>query len=98
MNASQPRCATPDPAPATLLDLLGDTTPAALDTAPDAGLPADLERALSAPFVRHERYGTRCSTVVLVTHDGCTTVYERRFEPTGAQSGASRLEFAGQPG
>ncbi len=59
-----------DPAPATLLDLLGDSTPAALDTAPDAGLPADLERALSAPFVRHERYGTRCSTVVLVTYDG----------------------------
>ena len=87
-----------DPAPATLLDLLGDSTPAALDTAPDAGLPADLERALSAPFVRHERYGTRCSTVVLVTHDGSTTVYERRFEPAGAQSGASRLEFAGQPG
>lgn len=87
-----------DPAPATLLDLLGDTTPTALDTAPDAGLPADLERALSAPFVRHERYGTRCSTVVLVKHDGGTTVYERRFEPTGAQSGASRLEFLGHAG
>jgi uncharacterized protein with NRDE domain len=88
----------PDPAPATLLDLLGDATPAALDIAPDAGLPADLERALSAPFVRHERYGTRCSTVVLVAHDGRTTVHERRFEPTGAQSGASRLEFAGHAG
>jgi uncharacterized protein with NRDE domain len=88
----------PDPAPAALLGLLGDTTPAALDTAPDAGLPADLERALSAPFVRHERYGTRCSTVVLVAHDGRTTVYEHRFEITGAQSGASRLEFAGYPG
>ena len=88
----------PDPAPATLLDLLGDATPTATGTAPDAGLPADLEQALSAPFVRHERYGTRCSTVVLVTHDGCTTVHERRFEPTGAQSGASRLEFAGPPG
>ena len=87
-----------DPAPATLLDLLGDSTPAALDTAPDAGLPADLERALSAPFVRHERYGTRCSTVVLVTHDGGTTVYERSFGPAGAQSGASRFEFPGQPG
>jgi uncharacterized protein with NRDE domain len=88
----------PDPAPAALLDLLGDTTPAAFDTAPDAGLPADLERALSAPFVRHERYGTRCSTVVLVTQDGSTTVYERRFESSGTQSGASRFEFAGQPG
>jgi uncharacterized protein with NRDE domain len=88
----------PDPAPAVLLDLLGDSTPAALDSAPDAGLPVDLERALSAPFVRHERYGTRCSTVVLVTHDGSTSVYERRFEPTGAQSGASRLEFAGHAG
>jgi len=78
---------------ATLADILADRTPAALDAPPDAGLPADLERALSAPFVRHDRYGTRCSTVVLVDYDGRTVVHERRFDPPGTQSGASRFEF-----
>jgi uncharacterized protein with NRDE domain len=61
----------------------------------DTGLPADLERALSAPFVRHAHYGTRCSTVVLVGHDGRTAVHERRFEPTGVAAGATHVEFAG---
>jgi uncharacterized protein with NRDE domain len=78
---------------ATLVDILADRTPAALHPPPDAGLPADLERALSAPFVRHDRYGTRCSTVVLVGYDGRTVVHERRFDPSGTQSGASRIEF-----
>ena len=78
---------------ATLADILADRTPAALDAPPDAGLPADLERALSAPFVRHDRYGTRCSTVVLVEYDGRTVVHERRFDASGTQTGASRIEF-----
>jgi uncharacterized protein with NRDE domain len=84
-----------DPAPAALLELLGDATPAITGDVADTGLPADLERALSAPFVRHAHYGTRCSTVVLVGHDGRTAVHERRFEPTGVAAGATHVEFAG---
>jgi uncharacterized protein with NRDE domain len=83
---------------ATLAGILADRTPAALDVPPDVGLPADLERALSAPFVRHDRYGTRCSTVVLVEHDGRTVVHEQRFDPSGAQCGASRIEFVESAG
>ena len=79
--------------PAALADILADRTPAALDPPPDAGLPADLERALSAPFVLHGRYGTRCSTLVRVRHDGHAIVHERRFDPAGRQHGASRFEF-----
>jgi uncharacterized protein with NRDE domain len=82
-----------DPGPAELFDLLADRTPSAYESPPDRGLPADLERALSAPFVRHERYGTRCSTVVLVELDGRTAVLERRFDPAGVQTGATRIEF-----
>jgi uncharacterized protein with NRDE domain len=90
--------AADDPDPAGLVDLLADRTPAASESPPDRGLPADLERALSAPFVRHERYGTRCSTVVLVEHAGRTLVHERRFDPAGAQSGATRIEFPAATG
>jgi uncharacterized protein with NRDE domain len=82
-----------DPAPQALFDVLADRAPAADDELPATGLPADLERALSAPFVRHERYGTRCSTLTFVEHDGRTRVHERRFDAAGAQTGSSRFEF-----
>lgn len=84
---------TDDPAPADLLDLLADREPAGPDAPAATGLPADLERALSAPFVRHDRYGTRCSTLVRVEHGGRTVVHERRFDPSGAHCGSSRFEF-----
>ena len=84
-----------DPAPEALFDALADQTPAAAGERPATGWPEDLERALSAPFVRHTRYGTRCSTLVFVEHDGRTRVHERRFDAAGAQTGSSRFEFRG---
>ncbi len=87
-----------DPDPAAWAGVLADRTPADLGSPPDRGLPPDLERALSAPFVHHDRYGTRCSTVVLVEHRGRTVVHELRFDRTGAQAGATRIEFAGPAG
>jgi uncharacterized protein with NRDE domain len=83
----------PEPDISDLFDMLTDRTPAADGGPTDAQLPAELERALSAPFVVHERYGTRCSTVLLADHDGRTLVLERRFDPAGRQTGASRFEF-----
>jgi uncharacterized protein with NRDE domain len=76
-----------------LFELLDDREPAAGESAPDGGLPPELERALSAPFVLNARYGTRCSTVVLTGHDGRTVAAERRFDAAGRQTGATRLEF-----
>ena len=80
--------------PESLFALLADRTPADPDETPDTGLPPDWERALSSPFVVHDRYGTRCSTVLLVEHDGATTMCERRFDAAGNATGDSRLEFA----
>ena len=76
-----------------LFALLADRTTTGDAALPHTGLPEDWERALSAPFVVHERYGTRCSTVVLVDPFGRTVVHERRFDPAGVQSGASRFAF-----
>lgn len=76
-----------------LFDMLADHSPAAEDEMPETGLPRDWERALSAPFVIHERYGTRCSTLLLVERDGHTVVHERRFDGGGAQTGTTRIEF-----
>jgi len=82
-----------DPAPADLLDLLADRESAVQDAPARTGLPEELERALSAPFVRHDHYGTRCSTLVRVEHGGRTVVHERRFDARGVESGSSRFEF-----
>jgi uncharacterized protein with NRDE domain len=77
----------------TLFALLADRQPAEAESMPSTGLPPDWERALSAPFVVHGRYGTRCSTVLLVERAGRTTVHERRFDASGTQTGASRWHF-----
>ena len=87
--------ARPAIAPAALFDLLNDRQPADEAEVPDTGLPADWERALSAPFVVHERYGTRCSTLLMVDRDGRTTMQERRYDAAGSLTGATRLQFDG---
>ena len=48
----------------------------------------ELERWLSPPFVRGDRYGTRCSSVVLVD-DGAIVFAERRYGPNGVVEGES---------
>ncbi|MEJ7745776.1 MAG: NRDE family protein [Luteimonas sp.] len=68
------------PSLAPLFDALADTTPAPDGALPDTGVGLELERMLSPPFVRGERYGTRCSTIVLVGDDQIVFV-ERRFGP-----------------
>lgn len=67
---------------APLLAALADATPAPDRELPDTGVGSELERMLSPAFVRNPRYGTRCSTVVLVGVDGIRFV-ERRFGPDG---------------
>lgn len=71
---------------ASLLDALADTTPAPDDALPDTGVGLEWERALSPPFVRSERYGTRCSSVVLVGRNEIVFA-ERRFGPNAQPLG-----------
>jgi uncharacterized protein with NRDE domain len=77
-----------------LFTMLGDRERAATDDLPSTGLPGDWERIVSSPFVLNERYGTRCSSVLLVERTGRTVLQERRFDATGVQTGTSRFEFA----
>jgi len=77
-----------------LLAMLEDRTPSeASDDAYPVDLAADWRRALSAPFVLHPLYGTRCSTVVLLAASGALQVIERRFDPAGDCSGESAVEL-----
>lgn len=65
-----------------LFTALHDTTRAPDASLPDTGVGITLERALSPPFVLDARYGTRCSSIVLVGHDQVLFA-ERRFGPEG---------------
>ena len=73
---------------APLFAALADTTVAPDALLPHTGVGPELERALSAPFVSGERYGTRCSSVVLVGNDHIVFA-ERRFGPSAAAAGES---------
>ena len=71
-----------------LFAALADTQPAPDAALPDTGVGIEMERWLSPPFVRGERYGTRCSTIVLVGADAIVFA-ERRFGPDGVPRGDS---------
>ena len=77
----------PDPTPDDLLQLLVDRTPAPDTELPQTGVPLEWERWLSPIFITAPGYGTRASTVVLVSDDGCARMVEVTW-PEG-----SRREF-----
>lgn len=81
---------------AELFELLNDRAPAADDAAlpaGDSGLPREWARILSAPFVLHPQYGTRCSTVLLEHPDGRLYLAERRFDSRGEPVGETEFEL-----
>lgn len=79
--------------PTALLEILLDRTLAVDRALPDTGVGTDLERALSAMFIRVPGYGTRASTALLRTQDGRTLLSERRFDDAGAVSGENHIEL-----
>ncbi|WP_101926183.1 MULTISPECIES: NRDE family protein [Luteimonas] len=86
-----------DEAIAPLFAGLRSTTPAPDDTLPDTGVGLALERQLSPPFLVDDRYGTRCSSVVLVSPAQLLFV-ERRFAPGGVPSGEARIVLRDRAG
>jgi uncharacterized protein with NRDE domain len=48
---------------------------------------------LSSPFIVDEHYGTRCSTVILVSRNGAVFFAERRFAPGGRPLGMMTERF-----
>ena len=64
-----------------LFELLQNNSEGKESTLPETGLPKDLEKKVSAMFIRTENYGTRCSTVLLVANDGSVRFEERSYVP-----------------
>jgi len=76
-----------------LLPLLADHARSPADELPNTGLPHELERALSAPFIVTETYGTRCSTALTLDEHGRCRFIERSFDPSGRPIGDARFDF-----
>lgn len=72
-----------------LFAMLSDGSPASDEALPKTGVPIEVERALSSPFVRMPvvGYGTRCSTVVVRHASGVVDFEERTFDASGALAG-----------
>ena len=58
------------------------------------GLDPAWAKVLAAPFVAHAEYGTRCSTLSLITDSGAMEVHERRFDAAGHASGETMIRLA----
>jgi uncharacterized protein with NRDE domain len=60
---------------------------------PSSGLSPEWEQRLSSPFVLDADYGTRCTTVLLLGHDGRTWISERRYDPQGRATGQDEWQL-----
>lgn len=64
-------------------EVLTDRQPAEIEDLPFTGVPADIERQLSAQTICGEHYGTRCRTWMRVTADDHIDVQENQLDMDG---------------
>lgn len=76
-----------------MLNMLYDEERAADSALPDTGIGLERERALSSMFIKTKGYGTRCSTVVLVTHNNEVTYAERVYDLNTFQYTTQEFKF-----
>jgi uncharacterized protein with NRDE domain len=67
--------------PGEIFDVLHNESRAEDNNLPDTGVPLELERALSAMFIKTPNYGSRCSTVILIDQDNQVIFSERVYAP-----------------
>lgn len=76
-----------------LFDVLSDETIGPDDLLPDTGVGLERERMLSPAFIKSPKYGTRCSTVVMVDYNDNVVFHERVYHPETAQFSVQSFQF-----
>lgn len=79
--------------PETLLDLLRDEWRPSDDEVPRTGLDLTVERKAASIFIADPTYGTRASTVVMLSRNGRASFVERSFGPDGKPLGTESFRF-----
>lgn len=77
------------PSPERLFEIMQDTRSASLDELPDTGIGPERERLLGSPFIKNERYGTRCTTLIMQRSDGMALFHEKRYGADAMENGES---------
>src|SRR5699024_6306476 len=75
-----------------LFRLLRDNDTAENKDLPDTGLSKEIDTNLSPLFINMDKYGMRCSTVILIDHENNVTFVERTYS-AGEQTGEEKFEF-----
>jgi uncharacterized protein with NRDE domain len=70
-----------------LSDILSDETIYPDSELPHTGMPLDIERRLSAAFIKSDDYGTRATTVVIGNQTGDFLFYEKQYGVNGMFEG-----------
>jgi uncharacterized protein with NRDE domain len=78
---------------AELLAVMADVSQAADEALPLTGVSLEMERLLSSPFIRTPTYGTRCTSLLRISHTGEISLFERSFGSDGMPSGENRETF-----
>lgn len=85
----------PDDDGERLFAMLADRTRCLPDAAENShALPPQWAQVLSAAFVVHPLFGTRCSTLAMIGYDGSLSMQERRFDASGTVTGQSGWSLA----
>jgi uncharacterized protein with NRDE domain len=77
----------------SLMRMLGDREKASADEVQTNGLSFSMAHVLTAPFIVHPEYGTRCSTVLTIDDKGSVRFLERSFGPDGKPGGDAKYVF-----
>ncbi|MEO9634103.1 MAG: NRDE family protein [Parasphingorhabdus sp.] len=80
--------------PTSLLDVLTNQSPYPLKGEAQTDLPTQFEPQSSGIFIKNPVYGTRCSTIVAIDHQGRGSITERRYAASAEVNGESRLSFS----
>lgn len=79
--------------PEILFELLRDEERAEDQLLPNTGIGLERERALSSMFIKTNGYGTRCSTVILVSRDNQVLFAERVYDLDTFAHKTNRFQF-----
>ena len=77
-----------------IFSLLADQTTAPDEQLPDTGIGLECERLLSSKFIVGEGYGTRASTVLMLSAQGKVTFIEQTFLEGGREGPLKHFNFA----
>ena len=77
----------------SLFGLMNDKETADDKSLPDTGIGKESEKALSSIFIKTEKYGTRCTTVLLIDKNDKVNFIEMTYHPEGDNYSGVKYDF-----